>query len=151
MPFNRVSSNCNLSSSPPLLTLANVCFVLCLNFITSVLCNIFCFRSFQFWNFHRMCHSLIIKYNLLFGVIFAILAGFLFTLNNGLIKMFHLNYTDVIFVRSVLQVGCFAGVIFVNRLDLIPLNNYIGLEIRTSIRTAWADSKYYSTRLHLLE
>ena len=73
-------------------------------------------------NWLEVIKKALVSYRLqILGIILANLSGVIFTVNNGLIQLMNLDFSEIMLVRGTVQIILMTIILFINGYSILPI------------------------------
>ena len=73
-------------------------------------------------NWLEVIKKALVSYRLqILGIILANLSGVIFTVNNGLIQLMNLDFSEIMLVRGTVQIILMTIIVFINGYSILPI------------------------------
>ena len=82
-------------------------------------------------NWLEVIKKALVSYRLqILGIILANLSGVIFTVNNGLIQLMNLDFSEIMLVRGTVQIMLMTLILFINGYSILPIIEEKALKVK---------------------
>ena len=82
-------------------------------------------------NWLEVIKKALVSYRLqILGIILANLSGVIFTVNNGLIQLMNLDFSEIMLVRGTVQIILMTIILFINGYSILPIIEEKNLKVK---------------------
>ena len=82
-------------------------------------------------NWLEVIKKALVSYRLqILGIILANLSGVIFTVNNGLIQLMNLDFSEIMLVRGTVQIMLMTLILFINGYSILPIIEEKNLKVK---------------------